>query len=224
MTESREVGPETAGLLAIEQFVAKHPGVDRAAAVLHTDADDEEQLALYITLNETAAEKPTVGQLQTYLEANLSEFAVPDAIIFLEKFPQSPTSFVDNALLPEPRTNAFDPTCSARSEMVFELVARVFGLSAVASTDGFLDLGGTSLLVSRLVSLLRSELNIEVNFRDVVDADSIGSFAESLERRDSATEGAPEDAIRRLAVSPETAPGQWSNRHTGPAARVRPCA
>ncbi|MET8524744.1 condensation domain-containing protein [Micromonospora sp. NPDC005172] len=169
-------------------MISLDPGVASAVATLHVDSDGIEQLAAYATLNVTG-DAPTANELRASLAAKLPEFAVPDVVVLLEKMPLTPAGDIDRTLLPEPRRHTPDPTRSARAELVCELVAAVFGLPTVNPAENFFDLGGNSLLVSRLVTLLRSVVEAEISVRNVLAAETIGSL---VERIDAGSARAPE--------------------------------
>ncbi|MGW2964102.1 condensation domain-containing protein [Streptomyces sp. NPDC001220] len=221
MAEAREAGdPETAGLLAVEQFVEQQPGIDKAVAVLHLDSDDEERLWIYVTLNDQEAAHTTAEDLQGSLAIGLSEFAVPDSVVFLEEFPRADNGDIDKALLPIPRRSTFDPSGSARAELIFQLAASVFGVPSIESADNFFDLGGTSLLASRLATLLRSLLDIEVSVRDIIDAESLGSLVEGIETRGAKPNKAEAHTPTAHSLENKSLPGQQSSarRLLGPLA------
>ncbi|MFF0879791.1 condensation domain-containing protein [Micromonospora aurantiaca (nom. illeg.)] len=197
---SGSVDPEAPSLRSIERLISEQPGVARAVAILDVDRVDNERLVVYATL-EMAAETPTADQLQAALAAELPEFAVPDAVVLLETIPLTPTGDVDRALLPYPDANGFGAEPSARFELLRELVASVFGVPFVDPSDNFFDLGGNSLLISRLVTLVRSVMDVEVRVQDVLDAETIGSFIRSLERRDVPSEPPLDDVPHRYGRS-----------------------
>lgn len=219
MLTPMEAGAEDAALRTISNAVEEVSGVSQAMATLWVDEDEEEILALYVTLDEQADTQASSEQIRMHLEDGLSEDAVPDVIVYLDRLPDTVRESGDPSLLPHPEPRIFDPATSAQAELIFEIIAKTFGLPKVRSADTFLDLGGTSLLVSRMVSLLRSELNVEVSFRDVVDAESIGSLTEGLTvgtpvtKRSRGDRGrtAPEGAAIAKEVRVKEAPPQYRN-------------
>src|SRR5690606_21211440 len=105
--------------------------------------------------------------LRDFLRQKLPDYMVPSIFVHLEALPLTPNGKVDRKALPQPtqaRPALRVPYVAPRTPLEFELVeicAQVLGLesnnglSAVGINDNFFDLGGHSLLGTRLVFLLR---------------------------------------------------------------------
>jgi acyl carrier protein len=57
----------------------------------------------------------------------------------------------------------------------------VLDVSAVGDDDDFFELGGNSIMVTRIVSYLRRELGVEVDMLQVWDTPSFGEFRAVVE-------------------------------------------
>jgi acyl carrier protein len=67
----------------------------------------------------------------------------------------------------------------AESDVADVIVASwrtVLDVPAVADDDDFFELGGNSIMVTRIVSYLRRELGVEVDMLQVWDTPSFGEF------------------------------------------------
>jgi acyl carrier protein len=109
--------------------------------------------------------------------------------------------------LPEPQFNR--PTADAGvdlpgtplEEMLLESWQEVLNLNQIGVNENFFDLGGHSLLAARLVSNIRSTMDVELNMVDVFEAPTISTMAELLYPRVARTESDTELArlIEELA-------------------------
>jgi hypothetical protein len=147
---------------------------------------------------------------------------VPSLFVTLESLPLTPNGKVDRKALPEPsqaRPDLRAPYVAPRTPLELELAelcAQVLGLEspngqpAVGIHDNFFDLGGHSLLGTRLVFLLREKYGLEASdlpLRSLFEQPTVASLAQIIERVRRGERGVSQigrtDFIRRGQLSLE---------------------
>jgi len=162
------------------------------------------------------------GQLRDFLRQKLPEYMVPSIFVSLESLPLTPNGKVDRKALPPPsqaRPDLRAPYVAPRTQLEAELAeicAQVLDLensnghSAVGVHDNFFDLGGHSLLGTRLVFLLREKYGLEaadLPLRTLFEQPTVANLAQTIERARRGERGSVpivrSDFIRRGQLSLE---------------------
>ncbi|MFI0939409.1 amino acid adenylation domain-containing protein [Streptomyces sp. NPDC021020] len=167
----------------IENALLRHPGVRQCAVVLRDDA----YLAAYV-VGEAGP-----GEIRRHLGELLPPYMIPGACVELPELPLTPNGKVDTARLPEPgRPGAEYREPRTDTERWLAGVWReLLGAERVGAGDDFLDLGGTSLLATRLAARIRERLNVELTPRDLFAAPVLDRLAAHLDAVRAETEGVP---------------------------------
>src|SRR5688572_27838217 len=111
----------------------------------------------------------------------------PSAFVRLEAFTLTPTGKVDRRALPEPsgsRPELDTPFLAPRTD-VEKLATHIFsectGIERVGIDDNFFDLGGDSLILTRLLSRLSVTFQREFSMQELFEAPSVAGIACLLE-------------------------------------------
>jgi thioester reductase-like protein len=156
----------------VEVALAAHPSVCQAVVVTWKERSSDASLVAY-TVAASGVEEADPGQLREFLRQKLPDYMMPSIFINLESLPLTPNGKVDRRALPSPSKTRPDlraPYVAPRTPLELELVelcAQVLelenqeGRPAVGVHDNFFDLGGHSLLGTRLVFLLREKYGLE---------------------------------------------------------------
>ncbi|MEW1682614.1 amino acid adenylation domain-containing protein [Streptomyces sp. NPDC093594] len=149
----------------IEAVLATHPGVTRAAVVPRHADNGALHLVAYTVPSADAPVSP--ADLRAHAAAHLPEHMVPAACVPVETLPLTANGKLDVQALPDPDfTAAASGTRPATPEQaqVCALFEDVLQLprESVGVDAGFFDLGGDSLLATRLLARLRHETGAEI--------------------------------------------------------------
>jgi acyl carrier protein len=168
----------------IEARLVEQPGVVAAAVALRQDAPGQPRLIGYVELApESLADDRAArcAALRTRLAAVLPEAMVPSLIVALDALPRSANGKLDRAALPAPDAAALRaPYVAPRTELESRLAriwAEALGVDRVGVDDHFFDLGGHSLLITRVAARIRRELGIELPLRTLFDHPTVAAIA-----------------------------------------------
>ncbi|MEU3543795.1 non-ribosomal peptide synthetase [Streptomyces paromomycinus] len=163
----------------VEAVLGQCPGVEQAAVAVREDRPGHKRLVAYV-VGEAA-------RVREFAAERLPDHMTPSATVVLEALPLTVNGKVDRALLPAPDHAA--PESSARAprtpqeQILCRLFAEVLGLDVarVGIDDGFFDLGGDSLLATRLASRVKGALGAEISVRALFEAPTVAGLAGRLD-------------------------------------------
>src|SRR5262249_55867092 len=121
----------------------------------------------------SAGLRPDPREVRETVRARLPEAMVPAAVVVLEAFPLTPNGKIDRAALPAAAFGTPETYVAPRSpeeETACALFADVLGIPRVGAADSFFDLGGPSLLATRLVARARATVGVEVTLRALFES------------------------------------------------------
>lgn len=163
---------------------------------LKDDIDDQDDPIV----NGLAAYGPLIKDIKAYLKKRLALYAIPTIIVPLVSLPLNPNGKVDKPKLPFPDTaqleavarlsasqkgnNADEETFSELEKTIRDLWLDVLPNrpAAIAKDDSFFDLGGHSILGTRMIFELRKKLNVEVPLGAIFKNPTIEAFAAEVNK------------------------------------------
>ncbi|GGX52917.1 non-ribosomal peptide synthetase [Streptomyces noursei] len=175
----------------VEAALTALPQIGRAAVIARDVGDGRtRQLVGYITAmpgREVAAE-----EVRSLLRERLPDYMVPASVVVLDRLPLTPNGKLDRARLPEPRyvAEAHRPPRTPQEEVLCALFAEVLGVKDVGIDDSFFDLGGHSLLVTRLTSKILLLLGVEIPIRAVFESPTVAQLSAHLASQDGSDHSA----------------------------------
>jgi amino acid adenylation domain-containing protein len=168
----------------VEQALAAHPAVAEAAVAVRGEVGAERHLAAFLVAR-GAAERPQATELRAFLRERLPEYMVPGSFGWVEALPRTASGKLDRRALPDHDGEAPAATAyvAPRGELEARLAAlwsEVLGVERVGVHDDFFDLGGQSILATRLVARVRDELGCELPVAELLTGPTIEQMARSV--------------------------------------------
>ena len=167
----------------IESNLVEHPVVNDAVVIARDMDGGDKQLVAYVVLTQAEV---AVETLRRFLEARLPAYMVPVHFIPLERFPLNLNGKVERKALPDP-THIWRAATDIRlpettiQKLLVSIWSDLLGVEQIGLDDNFFNLGGHSLLATRLITQVKEVLGIELQIRDVFEADSVADLALRVE-------------------------------------------
>ena len=168
-------------LAEIERTLLGLGGFDEAVVAPLEDHPGEQRLVAYLV--PTSRTAVTVSALRRSLSDNLPEYMIPSAFVLLDALPLTPAGKVDRRALPVPSLVRpeldipFAPPRTSFEETIAAIWAEILSLDQVGIHDSFLDLGGNSLLATRIISKVFNTFRVEVPLPSFFGAPTVADMA-----------------------------------------------
>ncbi|MDC2961037.1 non-ribosomal peptide synthetase [Streptomyces gilvifuscus] len=193
----------------IEAVLAAHPRVARAAVVARRADNGAQHLVAYVlTAGDTPADP---AELRAHAAARLPEHMVPAACVTVDALPLTANGKLDEQALPAPDFTA--AATGTRPEtpqqlLVCALFEDVLKLprDTVGTDVNFFDLGGDSLLATRLLARLRHDTGAEIPITALFETPTPAALAARLAADSADPAGAPPRPVLGAVVRPERVP------------------
>ncbi|MFJ6811658.1 amino acid adenylation domain-containing protein, partial [Streptomyces anulatus] len=167
----------------IEAVLTTHAGVARALAVVREDRPGDRRIVAYAVPADPGS-APRPDELRAHAARQVPDYMVPAAVVVLDDFPRTANGKLDRAALPAPGFGAGGggrAPRGPREELLCGLFADVLGVPEVGPDSSFFDLGGHSLLVTRLVGRVRTVLGVELPMRALFEHPTVAGLAARLD-------------------------------------------
>ncbi|TYO64150.1 amino acid adenylation domain-containing protein [Bradyrhizobium hipponense] len=167
----------------IELVLTDIDNVVEAAVVVVGGSADTKRLVAFIVTDPPMSE---TGRIRDRLVARLPEHMIPATIICIDRLPLTPSGKLDReALMRAPMAgNREDDDREAAATPLEQMLAaywsELLGLEQVGVDDDFFRLGGHSLMATRIIARVYSELGLRVPVRSLFSAPTVRQFASTI--------------------------------------------
>jgi hypothetical protein len=177
----------------VESALERHPAVRRAAVVLRRDGAAEPRLVAYLAAagdGDLAA-----AGLRAFLAGILPAPLIPAVFMTLDDLPLTPGGKIDRRALPLPDAARLGARVRVepRGEVEQALAgiwSELLGVERVDAGDSFFDLGGHSLLITRVRSRVQAAFGVELPIGELFANPVLSGMAAAIEQAKRAG-GAP---------------------------------
>ncbi|MER7759599.1 amino acid adenylation domain-containing protein [Streptomyces sp. NPDC097619] len=165
----------------VEEALRAAPGVAEAVVAADPGHHTGVRLCGYVVPLPGTTVEP--ARVREHLAGTLPGYMVPAVITVLERMPVGPHGKVDLRALPTPGpapAGTGRAPAPGREHELAVVFAAVLGLPEVGATDEFFEIGGHSLLVTRLIDEIRAALGMELPVRAFFDEPTVEGVARRL--------------------------------------------
>ncbi|KKN57754.1 hypothetical protein LCGC14_0559140, partial [marine sediment metagenome] len=171
----------------VEEQLTQHATVD-SAVVITKEVAGSEQLVGYIkpqTKLDEAERQVFVRDVKTAISAQLPDYMVPAILMAIEQWPLIANGKLNKKALPDPDGSALQGEYVAPKNSIEEALVSlwqdVLGIAPIGITANFFDVGGNSLLLTRLKNKFKDDFSIEVPIKFLFEYQTIAVQASVLE-------------------------------------------
>ena len=178
----------------IEVALRAIEGIESAVVVGRQDGAPQQRLVAYFV--PTTNPPITVTTLRQNLARVLPDYMIPSAFVSMAALPQTPNGKTDRLRLPLPGrdrpalANPFVAPSTAMETEVAAIWAEVLDLDRVGVNDDFFELGGDSLLATRVITRVIEKHNVDIPISTLFSSPTVTAMAETLLSASSDANGA----------------------------------
>ncbi len=171
-------------LADIESEFSRLDGIREAVAVIKPDRDGENQIAIFYTALDN--EPVNLDEARSHLRNRLDNYSMPSALVKLDRLPLNANGKVDRRALPHPHKQRLltAPAVPPKTQSEIMLVAiwkDLLGLDQIGVDDSFLELGGDSLQLMRMINRVRHTFGREILIADFFLSPTVSALARILD-------------------------------------------
>ncbi|MEO7077790.1 MAG: condensation domain-containing protein, partial [Rhodococcus sp. (in: high G+C Gram-positive bacteria)] len=163
----------------IDAVLTQHPDVDNAVSDIDSDA-----VVSYVV--PAVDRSPIPADLLEHARRTLPSHMVPRSVTIIESVPVTAAGKLDRSALPAPVKveREFLAPRTDSEILVAEVFSTVFDLDRVGADEDFFDLGGNSLVATRVVGRINERAGTSLPVRSLFDSPTVAGIAVALDTAD----------------------------------------
>jgi amino acid adenylation domain-containing protein len=169
----------------IESVLNQHWAIAESIVVDSKDSSGNTRLIAYIVFEDGA--EATSSEILTFLQEKLPSYMFPSAFVTIKEIPLTANGKVDRRALPVTEqidaetSTAFIAPRTDMEELVAEIWRDTLELTQVGVESNFFQLGGHSLMATRVMNKIRERCGVELPLRVLFESPTVASLAARLE-------------------------------------------
>ncbi|WP_264565378.1 polyketide synthase [Flavobacterium sp. N3904] len=168
----------------IESVINNLPEIKRSTILISNHIGGEPSLVAYL---QSVGKIQETNSIRHKLEEILPEFMVPKFFMWVNDFPITTNGKIDKNNLPLPEYVRPDsapllrkPTTKIEKEIV-KIWSEQLQIPIIGIDDNFFEMGGTSLLTQRVVTILKKHFNLNISITNIYQYPTISTLCKFLE-------------------------------------------
>ena len=203
----------------IEVALRGMDGIRDAVVVGREDSLGEKQLVAYFVPSTSPV--ITATRMRKNLANVIPEYMIPSAFVQMDAIPQTPNGKTDRLRLPLPSHRrpkldvAYTPPSTNVEKDLSRIWSEVLMIDQVGINDNFFDLGGDSLLATKVAVRLLREFKVEVTLKTLFNAPTIAQLVAKIRENRGGKIAAGEMAtlLDRIESLSDEEVKQWLQQH-----------
>jgi amino acid adenylation domain-containing protein len=174
----------------IMAILMQHPAMKSCVVMPWKDEQDQSILVAFVVVSKE--QRVSTHELRSHVSRQLPAAMVPSNYVFLERLPLTPNGKVDRLALPlpvQPRRESgpgFAAPQTTTEEKLAKIWGDVIGVEEIGIHDNFFDLGGHSMLATRVIAQVKEVFQVQLPLCRLFETPTVARMAENI------------DAARRL--------------------------
>ena len=176
----------------IESALIQHPSVAQAVVTVYEPQPGDTRLAAYCVAENSGL--PEASILRSALGKSLPGYMIPQHFVSLESIPLTPNRKADRQALPQPELDSHaghnyrEPSPGAESQLA-QIWSDVLRIDQVGAEDDFFDLGGHSILATRVVAQITERMGVDLPLRRIFATPRLSALAEHIDALETLNQG-----------------------------------
>ena len=146
----------------IESNISRYPGIKQNTVIIR-EINNNDHLCAYFT----ADDKIDINLLKEFLKDKLTYYMIPTVLMQIDEMPHTPNGKIDIKKLPEPNLELnYVAPANELEQLLCSIFSITLGVETVGAEDNFFEIGGTSLIASKLIIELFNR-DLTINYDDI---------------------------------------------------------